>query len=276
MTVAKPEQSATITSQPPIEANLARKGMAASANQFVSQAAMAVLRDGGNAIDAAIAAAAVLMTVEPRNGHLGADTFFLINLAGSNQVVALNGSGAAPMAANREAYIARGGIPKTGLWATSVPGTIACWGTALERYGSKPLSSLLRTAIDYARDGVPVTPKLARMLANDADTYRQFPDAARVFVPDGCVPELGDTLRQPDLARSLERIATDGWQDFYRGKLAEQLVAYSQRHDGLFSLDDFANHETEAAEPVWLHRLRAAPRLAGDHRPARIEHPQAI
>jgi gamma-glutamyltranspeptidase/glutathione hydrolase len=249
MSVARPNQSTPTTNHPPIEATLARNGMAASANQFVSQAAIAVLRDGGNAIDAAVAAAAVLMTVEPRNGHLGADTFFLINLAGSNQVVALNGSGAAPAAAKREAYVKRGGIPSKGLWATSVPGTIACWGTALEKYGSKPLSALLRAGIDYARDGVPVTPKLARMLANDADTYRQFPDAARVFVPNGRVPEVGDILRQPDLARSLERIATDGWQDFYRGKLAEELVAYSQSHDGLFSLDDFANHETEATEP---------------------------
>ena len=250
MTVARPNQSTPTASHPPIESNLSRNGMAASANQFVSQTAMAVLRNGGNAIDAAVAAAAVLMTVEPRNGHLGADTFFLINLAGSNQVVALNGSGAAPAAVNRQAYVKRGGIPNSGLWATSVPGTVACWGTALERYGSKPLSELLRTAIDYARNGVPVTPKLARMLANDAETYRQFPDAARVFVPDGRVPEIGDTLRQPALARSLERIATDGWQDFYRGKLAEDLVAYSECHDGLFSLDDFANHETEVAEPV--------------------------
>jgi gamma-glutamyltranspeptidase/glutathione hydrolase len=250
MTVARTNENAATTHHPPIESTLARNGMAASANQFVSQTAMAVLRDGGNAIDAAVAAAAVLMTVEPRNGHLGADTFFLINLAGSNQVVALNGSGAAPAAATREAYLERGGIPSKGLWAASVPGTVACWGTALERYGSQPLAKLLQPAINYARDGVPVIPKLARMLANDADTYRQFPDAARVFVPNDRVPEVGDTLRQPDLARSLERVASDGWQDFYRGKLAEELVAYSQSHDGLFSLDDFANHETEAAEPV--------------------------
>ncbi|HEX7101776.1 MAG TPA: gamma-glutamyltransferase family protein, partial [Nitrolancea sp.] len=167
-----------------------------------------------------------------------------------NQVVALNGSGAAPAAANRQAYVSRGGIPSTGLWATAVPGTVACWGTALERYGSRPLAKLLQPAINYARDGVPVIPKLARMLANDAETYRKFPDAARVFVPNDRVPEIGDTLRQPDLARSMERIASDGWQDFYRGKLAEELVAYSQGHGGLFSLDDFANHETEAAEPL--------------------------
>jgi gamma-glutamyltranspeptidase/glutathione hydrolase len=250
MTATRPNQSAATSSHPPVESNLARNGMAASANQFVSQTAMDVLRDGGNAIDAAVAAAAVLMTVEPRNGHLGADTFFLINLAGSNQVVALNGSGAAPLAANREAYVKRGGIPNKGLWATSVPGTIACWGTALEKYGTKPLSTLLKSAINYARDGVPVTPKLARMLANDAETYLQFPDAARVFAPDGRAPEIGDTLRQPDLARSLERIASDGWRDFYTGKLAEELVAYSQSHDGLFSLEDFAQHETEAAEPL--------------------------
>jgi gamma-glutamyltranspeptidase/glutathione hydrolase len=237
-------------SSPPIEAVLARNGMAASAHQFVSQTAMNVLRDGGNAIDAAVAAAAVLMTVEPGNGHLGGDTFFLINLAGSNRVVALNGSGAAPAAALVEDYVARGGIPQRGLWSSSVPGTVACWGAALEQYGSRPLGSLLGPAIGYARDGVPVTPKLHRMLANASETYLQYPDTAAVFAPNGCAPEVGAILRQTGLANSLERLAANGWEDFYRGALAEELVAYSQSHDGLFAFEDFAAHQTETATPV--------------------------
>src|SRR6185312_5329140 len=146
-----------------------------------------------------------------------------------------------------------GGIPQKGLWASSVPGTVACWGTALERYGSKPLGSLLQTAIDYARDGVPVTSKLYRMLSNDSSVYEQFPESARVFAPDGRVPEIGETLRQPGLARSLERLAADGWEDFYRGALAKELVEYSRSHDGLFTLEDFANHQTEAASPISIN-----------------------
>jgi len=252
MAVVKQNAPTGEASDPPHEVTLARNGMAASAHQFVSQTAMNVLRDGGNAIDAAVAAAAVLTTVEPRNGHLGGDTFFLINLAGNNQVIALNGSGAAPAAATRDGYLSRGGMPDKGLWSSSVPGTVACWGTALERYGSRPLGSLLQSAIGYAHEGVPVTAKLQRMLANDAETYRQFPDTARVFLPHGHVPEIGELLCQPDLARTLERLAADGWEDFYRGALARTLVEYSQSHDGLFSLEDFAAHQTEVAEPVSL------------------------
>ncbi len=224
--------------------------MAASAHPFASQAAIDVLRRGGNAIDAAVAAAGVLMTVEPRNGHLGGDTFFLINLAGSNTVVALNGSGAAPAAATLGRYRERGGILEKGLWAASVPGTVAAWGDALKRYGSMPLSDLLVTAISYARDGVPVSQRLHRMLSNDAETYRQFPDSARVFLPNGDVPKVGDVFRQPALASSLERISSAGWRDFYEGELADALVAYSQSHDGLFSAEDLASHQTDAASPL--------------------------
>lgn len=238
------------TTRPPSDVTLARNGMASSAHPFASQAAIDVLRRGGNALDAAVAAGAVLMTVEPRNGHLGGDSFFLVNLAGSNQMVALNGSGAAPGAATAERYRQHGGIPKKGLWASSVPGTVACWGTALERFGSMSLGDLLGTAIDYARGGVPVSQRIHRMLNNDAETYRQFPDSARVFLPDGQVPQVGDVLRQPGLAGSLERIATSGWRDFYNGELASKLVSYSEDHGGLFSAEDFATHQTEELSPL--------------------------
>ena len=235
---------------PPTEATMARGGMAASANPFVSQVALDVLRHGGNAVDAAVAAGAVLMTVEPRNGHLGGDSFFLINLAGSNRVVALNGSGAAPLAATAERYRQAGGIPPEGHWASSVPGTLHAWGTALARYGTRPLADLLGPAIAYARDGVPVTTRLERMLAANADVYRRYPDSARVFLPGGEVPAVGGTFRQPELARTLERIVADGWEDFYRGRLAAELADYSERHDGPFRREDFAAHETESAEPL--------------------------
>ncbi len=240
----------TESNRPPSDVTMARNGLASSAHPFASQAAIDVLRRGGNAVDAAVAAGAVLMTVEPRNGHIGGDSFFLINLAAGNQVVALNGSGAAPRAATAERYRERGGIPYTGLWASSVPGTVACWGAALERYGSLPLGDLLQSAITYARDGVPVSQRLHRMLDNDAKTYRQFPDSARVFLPDGDVPTVGSLFRQPGLARSFERIGMHGWRDFYDGDLASELVSYSRDHDGLFSARDFAEHQTDMASPL--------------------------
>ncbi|HET9017702.1 MAG TPA: gamma-glutamyltransferase [Thermomicrobiaceae bacterium] len=235
---------------PPSEGTMARGGMAASAHPFVSQVALDVLRHGGNAVDAAVAGAAVLMTVEPRNGHLGGDTFFLINPAGSREVVALNGSGAAPLAATAERYRQAGGIPAKGPWASTVPGTVHAWGTALARFGSRPLAELLAPAIAYARDGVPVTARLQRLLAGDTEVFRKYPDSAAVFLPGGDVPALGTLFRQPGLARSLERIAADGWEDFYRGQLAAELADYSASHGGLFSREDFAAHATEVAAPI--------------------------
>ncbi len=250
MAVTRREVTAAESTRPPSDVTLGRNGMASSAHPFASEAAISVLRRGGNAVDAAVAAGAVLMTVEPRNGHLGGDSFFLINLAGSDEVVALNGSGAAPLAATAERYRQRGGIPEKGMWASSVPGTIACWGAALERFGSMSFADLLGTAIDYARDGVPVSTRLHRMLSNDAETYREFPDSARVFLPGGQVPQVGDALRQPGLANSLERLAGHGWRDFYEGELASQLIGYSRDHDGLFSAEDFATHRTEEIAPL--------------------------
>ncbi|HET7037019.1 MAG TPA: gamma-glutamyltransferase [Thermomicrobiaceae bacterium] len=235
---------------PPGDDVMALGGVAASAHPFVTQTALDVIRHGGNAIDAAVAAAAVLTVVEPRNGHLGGDTFMLINLPGENRVVALNGSGAAPAAAALERYVERGGIPKDGLWAASVPGTVHCWGTAVERYGSQPLARLLAPAIAYAREGVPVTRRLHRMLANEAERFRPYPASARTFLPHGRVPAVGEIFRQPDLARSLERIARDGWRDFYAGSLARELVQASDELDGLFSLEDFANHDTLERAPL--------------------------
>ncbi len=235
---------------PPRETVLARRGMVASAHPFATQAGLEVLRHGGNAVEAAVAAAAVLMVVEPRNGHLGGDTFIQVDLPSEGRVVALNGSGAAPAAATLERYQRLGGIPEEGLLSSTVPGTVSCWGLALERFGSRPLAELLEAAIAYAEEGIPVTVRLHRLLGLDAPTYRKYPETARVFLPDGRVPQVGELLRQPDLAESLRRIGTGGPDEFYRGALAEEMVAFSEQHGGLFSREDFADHRTEVLEPL--------------------------
>jgi gamma-glutamyltranspeptidase/glutathione hydrolase len=249
---------------PAREATLARRGVVAAAHPLVSQTGIDVLRHGGNALDASIAAAALLMVVEPGNGHLGGDTFMLISnpanpspgpspMKGGESggaVIALNGSGAAPLAATAEQYESLGGIPERGLLASSVPGTVHCWATALERFGTRPLSELLAPAIAYAEDGVPVSTRMHAMLSASAEVYRRFPDSARVFLPDGRVPEVGELLRQPDLAATLRRLVADGLDDFYRGALADELVSYSNAHGGLFARDDFARHATDEAAPI--------------------------
>ncbi|CAA9560477.1 MAG: Gamma-glutamyltranspeptidase @ Glutathione hydrolase [uncultured Thermomicrobiales bacterium] len=243
-------RAATAAAEPPRDALMAGRGMVASAHPFATGAGVAMLRDGGNAVDAAVAAAAVLTMVEPRNGHLGGDTFLQISLAQGGGVVAINGSGAAPAAATLERYQRGGGIPEHGLLSSVVPGTVSAWALALDRYGTRSLADALAIAIDYAEQGVPVTPRLHRMLSLDAPVYRRYADSARVFLPGGQPPAVGATFRQPGLAASLRRIADGGRDEFYRGALAGELVAASERYDGLFTRADFAAHETEVAEPI--------------------------
>jgi gamma-glutamyltranspeptidase / glutathione hydrolase len=229
---------------------MGRRGMAASAHQFVSETAIDIMRRGGNAIDATVAASAVLMVVEPRNGHLGGDTFMLFHDPDQNRVIALNGSGAAPGKATLAHYRDMGGIPEDGLQSSTVPGTLACWAHAIDRYGTMPFSDLLQPAISFAEEGIPVSSRIHHMLTLDAPTYRKYPDSAAVFLPDGKVPAVGDIWRQPDLASTLRRLVDRGIDDFYTGEIARELVTYSDEHGGLFTLDDFARHKTDEREPL--------------------------
>src|SRR5271166_47622 len=151
---------------PPREPVYSTTAVAASAHPLVTQTALEVIRAGGNAVDAAIAAGAALMVVEPRNGHPGGDAFLLVD-PGDGNVVAINGSGAAPAAATPTHYGALGGIPGEGLGSSTVPGVISAWIEAHARFGTRPLGELLAPAIAAARDGVVVTPRFHRLLAND-------------------------------------------------------------------------------------------------------------
>ena len=249
---ARHTEPAVAPAPPPREDTLAYGGIVASINQLASAAGLEVLRHGGNAIDAAIAAAAVLTVVEPRNGHLGGDTFIQVHLADENRVVAINGSGAAPLAATAEDYRAQGGIPEEGLRSSTVPGTVSAWALAAERFGTRPLADLLQFAITHAREGVAVTPRLHRMLTTDSAVYRNYPASARVFMPGGRVPEVGERFRQPDLANSLELIASGGRDEFYTGSLAGRMADFSAANGGLMTREDFAAHQSEELAPIQL------------------------
>jgi gamma-glutamyltranspeptidase/glutathione hydrolase len=241
---------ATIATGPPRDVVMAQRGIVASANVYASEAGVDAMRHGGNAVDAAIAAAAVLCVVEPRNGHLGGDTFMQVSLASEKRVIAINGSGAAPAAATLTRYQAMGGIPAFGLLASTVPGTVSAWALALERFGTKSFAELLAPAIWYAEHGVPVTKRLRRTIENEAPFYAQNADAARVFLPGGAVPEVGTLLPQPGLAASLRRIAAGGRDAFYHGDLTAEMVAASDRYGGLFRREDFAAHRSEELAPL--------------------------
>ena len=244
------QDSESLRASPPGEVMLARRGMVASAHPFASEAGIDVMRRGGNAVDAAIAAAAVLMTVEPRNGHLGGDTFMQISLANEKRVVAINGSGAAPEAATLDLFRQRGSIPEDGLLSSTVPGTVSSWALALERFGTKSLSELLESAVYYAQHGVPVTKRLHHMIQLDADKYRKYPESACVFLVNGDVPKVGTIWHQPDLAQSFRAIGRGGREEFYSGELAKSMIHFSELNGGLFKYSDFESHTSEELEPL--------------------------
>jgi len=224
--------------------------MIASVNPLASAAGLAVLREGGNAVDAAVAAGAVLTVTEPWSGQLGGDAFFLIRSPGTRQPAAINGSGAAPAAATRSAYEARGGIPETGWWAATVPGAVDAWRVALQRFGSRPLGKLLEPARGYAEAGVPLTARQCRSIAEMAPVAASFPETAAIFLPGGALPEPGFRLRQPGLARTLRRLQTDGAEDFYHGQIAAALVAASEQGGGLLQAQDLRDHRTVLTDPL--------------------------
>jgi gamma-glutamyltranspeptidase / glutathione hydrolase len=226
--------------------------MIASVNMLASSAGLAVLRQGGNAVDAAVAAGAVLTVTEPWSGQLGGDGFLLVRSGETGQVTAINGSGAAPAGARLEAFAARGGIPETGWWASTVPGLVDAWRVALERFGSRPLAELLEPAVAYAEDGFPLTARQCRSIQEMAAVVAESPETAAIFLPGGSAPQPGYRLRQPALARTLRRLQAAGPDDFYRGEIAAALVSASDNGGGLFTAQDLSDHRT-----VVLEALRA-------------------
>jgi len=224
--------------------------MIASVNPLASAAGLRVLRSGGNAVDAAIAAGAVLTVVEPWSGQLGGDAFLLVASAERKRVRAINGSGAAPLAASLARYQAEGRIPESGWLAATVPGLVDAWRVALEGHGTMSLSALLEDAIHYAERGFPLTERQARSNREMAEVAAPFPETRAIFFPDGHPPPAGYLLRQPDLARTLRTLQTEGPEAFYRGRIADAIVAASMRADGLFAARDFIDHQTEVLDPI--------------------------
>ena len=225
--------------------------MVASTNPYTSQVGLDVLRSGGNAVDAIVAMAATHVVVEPAVGHLGGDTFMLVHSAAEGKTTALNGSGAAPLAASREAFEEMGGVPAKGPLAASVPGTVSCWDEAVSRFGTLPLADLLAFGASVARDGFVVPNRLAHHFQRAAPIYRRFAGSRQQFLDaEGEPLGAGAVLRQPWLAESLSIIGREGRQVFYQGALAKAIVDYWRSEGGLFTEEDFALHETRVEEPA--------------------------
>ncbi len=232
----------------------ARRGVVATGHPLASAAGLRVLMDGGNAVDAAIAAAGVLGVVQPMMSGLGGDTFIILWRAAERRAYALNGSGVAPYAATREWFTSRGHaqMPLRGMLSVSVPGAADAMVTALDRWGSGRFSlvRLLEGAIEYAESGFPVALKVAGWIGEVAAVLSRYPSSAKIYLPNGRPPRPGETLVNPDLARSLRAVAEGGREAFYRGELAGRMAAYMREHDGLLTEREFAEHTSDVHEPI--------------------------
>ena len=230
-------------------------GAVVSDHPLASAAAHAVLVDGGNAMDAAIAAAGVLAVVRPHMNGVGGDAFALVYEAATGEVHALNGSGRAGALAN-PAFFADAGVtemPQVGPLSVSVPGAVAAWADALERFGSRPLGELLQPAIDYAREGFPVSTRLAADFESQGGDLSEAGRA--LFLPDGSAPPVGSLLRNPALATTLERIARDGRAGFYEGPVAQAITAFLDDQGGYLRAPDFAEHHSDWVTPLSVDYL---------------------
>ena len=235
------------------------RGAVASPHHAASMVGREVLAGGGNAIDAAIAANAMLGVVYPHMSGIGGDVFLLYYEARTGTVHCLNGTGPAPRAATRKAFAERGlgAVPVRGALSVTVPGVVGAWDAAIERFGSRSLADLLSPAIDAAESGVEIGGRLAAWMADARDELRSDPTLRRRFLDETAVPlQAGATLRQPELATTLRRIARAGAGDFYGGEVSHETRASGTR----------GGRPPEAAGPAGL---RAPLGHADPHTPRR-------
>jgi len=232
---------------------IAKHGIVATSHPLASQAGLDVLKAGGNAVDAAIAANAVNGVVEPMSNGIGGDLFVIYWDAKTKKLYGLNASGRSPYNLNRTVLKEKGltQIPTEGPLSWSVPGCVSGWETLRARFGTKPLAELLAPAIDAAENGAPVPEIIAGYWRTAAPSLRATPEAAAAFLINGQrPPRVGEVMKLPQLAATLKLIATEGRDAFYKGAIAKKTVAYSETHGGYFSLRDFADHTDEWIDPV--------------------------
>lgn len=227
-------------------------GMIATSHPLASVAGLNVLQRGGNAVDAAVAAAAVLCVVEPMMVSPAGDLFALVWDAKRREIKALNSSGRAPRALSIDELEKRGftRMPGSGIHAVTIPGAVEGWSQLLERYGTMKLSDLLQPAIEHAERGFPVTEVIGRDWADEAPQHAKNADFAATYLPGGRAPRVGEIFVNKNLAATLRQIAAGGRDAFYRGDIARRIVEFARREGGLHTLEDFASHTSNWIDPI--------------------------
>lgn len=229
-----------------------QNGMAATSQPLATQVALDILKRGGNAIDAAIAANAVLGLVEPTGCGIGGDLYAIVWDSETRNLYGLNASGRSPKALTKEIFTEKGlnKVPSFGPLPVSVPGAVDGWFQLHERFGSLPMTAILTPAIEYAKSGFPVSELIAHYWQLNANRIGQYDGFADTYLINGKAPKKGDIFRNPGLAATYEKIATGGADAFYKGDIARTIDAYMKEQGGYLSYDDLATHTSEWVKPV--------------------------
>ncbi|RYL95206.1 gamma-glutamyltransferase family protein [Sporolactobacillus sp. THM7-4] len=236
-----------------------RKGMVATAQPLAAQAGLDILKKGGNAVDAAIATAACLTVVEPTSNGIGSDAFALIWTNG--ELYGLNASGVAPQSISIEAVRKRGykTMPVHGFEPVIVPGAPSAWAECSRRFGRLPFREVMKPAIEYAENGYPLSPVLARNWNNAYRSYKEelhdpmFEPWFKTFAPEGQAPKAGDMWSSKDHAETLRKIAESNAEEFYKGELAEQIDRFSRENGGFIRKSDLENYHPEWVDPISIN-----------------------
>ncbi len=227
------------------------RNVVATSQPLAVQAGIAALERGGNAVDAALAAAITLVVVEPTNNGLGSDAFAIISTPGpSPRLHGINASGRSPAKLDADRLASADKMPLLGWDAVTVPGAVACWVDLSRRFGRLPFADLFERAIRYARDGFAVSPVTAQLWATVAPLYASMPSFAAAFLPGGRSPQAGETFRLPELATSLERIAQSEGEDFYRGDLAASIAKHATSEGAALVMSDLESHALEEVDTI--------------------------
>lgn len=239
----------TFASRSPV---LASEAMAATSQPLATQVALEIMREGGNAIDAAIAANALLGLVEPTGNGIGGDLFAIVWDAKSNKLYGLNGSGRSPKSLSLQWFKDNGHdkIPSHGPLPVTVPGAVDGWFMLHQRFGQLPMEKILQPTIDYAEKGFPVTQLIAYYWNRSVPVLEIWPGFTEQMTHAGKAPKEGDVWKNPNLANTLKLIAKEGRDAFYKGKIAHTIADYMQAHGGHLSYEDLASHTGEWVEPV--------------------------
>ncbi|TDI93747.1 MAG: gamma-glutamyltransferase [Caldithrix sp.] len=231
---------------------IARNGMAATSQPLATQVALDILKQGGNAIDAAIAANAVLGLMEPTGNGIGGDLFAIVWDAKTEKLYGLNASGRSPRSLTLDYFKKRGleKIPSHGPLPVTVPGCVDGWFELHKKFGNLSMKENLAPAIKYAREGFPLSELIAYYWNRSVPLLQEYEGFKETFMPNGRAPKKGEVFKNPNLANTLEKIAKGGRDVFYKGELAKTMDAFMKRVGGFLSFEDLASHQSDWVEPV--------------------------